>query len=81
MSSESRYLYLVYPVREGIYIVYTQCEQIFIFCLSSESRYLLILTENYAALGILQQQLLDHDKTTVIFGSSFPKDQEYTQVS
>jgi len=46
----------------------------------SESRYLLILTENYAALGILQQELLKIKNAIIIFGSSFAKDQEYTQV-
>ncbi|XP_064641334.1 E3 ubiquitin-protein ligase rnf213-alpha-like isoform X1 [Lineus longissimus] len=45
-----------------------------------ESRYLLILTENYAALGILQQHLLEMQDTIIIFGSSFRSDQEYTQV-
>ncbi|XP_077980164.1 E3 ubiquitin-protein ligase rnf213-alpha-like [Glandiceps talaboti] len=48
--------------------------------MDSDSRYLLVLTENYAALGILQQQLLSMEDTVIIFGSSFPKDQEYTQV-
>ena len=48
----------------------------------SENRYLLILTENYAALRIMQQQLLKtSDDAVVIFGSSFPNDQEYTQVN
>ena len=46
-----------------------------------ETRYLLILTENYAALPILQQQLLRQQDAITIFGSSFPYDQEYTQVS
>ncbi|XP_068735057.1 LOW QUALITY PROTEIN: E3 ubiquitin-protein ligase rnf213-alpha-like [Montipora capricornis] len=47
----------------------------------SENRYLLILTENYAALRIIQQQLLrKSDDAVVIFGSSFPSDQEYTQI-
>lgn len=47
----------------------------------SENRYLLILTENYAALRIMQQHLLKaSDDAVVIFGSSFPNDQEYTQV-
>ena len=47
----------------------------------SENRYLLILTENYAALPIMQQHLLKTaDDAVVIFGSSFPNDQEYTQV-
>ena len=49
--------------------------------LFSENRYLLILTENYAALPIMQQHLLKTaDDAVVIFGSSFPNDQEYTQV-
>ena len=66
-----------------------------------ENRYLLFLTENYAALGILKQYLQDQggghpllhvhsDQSSmnpwemepfVLFGSSFPKDKEYTQVN
>ena len=61
--------------------------------LDRENRYLLFLTENYAALEILQQYLQDRDSALssrsipqemepyVLFGSSFPKDKEYTQVS
>ncbi|XP_056372927.1 E3 ubiquitin-protein ligase RNF213 isoform X2 [Hyla sarda] len=46
-----------------------------------ESRYLLILTKNYAALQILQQVFIREDQQPeIIFGSSFPKDQEYTQI-
>ncbi|KAJ7339580.1 hypothetical protein OS493_005983 [Desmophyllum pertusum] len=46
-----------------------------------ESRYLLVLTENYAALPIVQEELLKkEDDPIIIFGSSFPKDQEYTQI-
>ena len=65
-----------------------------------ENRYLLFLTENYAALEILQQYLQDQESghpslnvhpeqpslkpwemaPFVLFGSSFPKDKEYTQV-
>ncbi|XP_072245329.1 E3 ubiquitin-protein ligase rnf213-alpha-like [Leuresthes tenuis] len=46
-----------------------------------ESRYLLILTKNYAALQILQQIFLSsHIHPVIIFGSSFPKDQEYMQI-
>lgn len=74
--------------------------------ISSESRYLLFLTENYAALRILHHYLQDvvrispgdlndekpmdtstcsefsgaHMEPFVLFGSSFPKDKEYTQV-
>ena len=53
----------------------------FHFC--SESRYLLFMTENFAALRVLQQHLLrGEDKPPfVLFGSSFPKDMEYTQVT
>ena len=66
-----------------------------IFC--SENRYLLFLTENYAALDILEHYLEvgsgedssseeDSDsgvppKPFILFGSSFPKDKDYTQVS
>ena len=66
-----------------------------------ENRYLLFLTENYAALEILKQYLQDQEgghpllsvqseesslkpwemEPFVLFGSSFPKDKEYTQVS
>ncbi|XP_032802457.2 E3 ubiquitin-protein ligase rnf213-alpha isoform X1 [Petromyzon marinus] len=46
-----------------------------------ESRYLLLLTSNSAALNILNTiGNLDMEDTIYIYGSSFPKDQEYTQV-
>ncbi|XP_062447391.1 E3 ubiquitin-protein ligase RNF213 isoform X2 [Rhea pennata] len=46
-----------------------------------ECRYLLVLTENYAALKILQQIFFTaRQQPEIIFGSSFPKDQEYTQI-
>ena len=46
-----------------------------------EGRYLLIMTENFAALSRIKQLLLELDKEEpyVIFGSSFPKDQLFTQ--
>nr|DBA30609.1 TPA: hypothetical protein GDO54_006568 [Pyxicephalus adspersus] len=48
---------------------------------SEDCRYLLILTKNYAALQILQQAFLkENQQPEIIFGSSFPKDQEYTQI-
>eukprot|EP00061_Rhincodon_typus_P016928 g45396.t1 len=49
---------------------------------AGECRYLLLLTKNYVALQIvLQHVFLDlDDKPEIIFGSSFPKDQEYTQI-
>ncbi|VTJ88973.1 Hypothetical predicted protein [Marmota monax] len=47
----------------------------------AESRYLLILTQNYVALQILQQLFFSEDQQPeIIFGSSFPWDQEYTQI-
>ena len=66
---------------------------------SRENRYLLFLTENYAALDILEHYIrgnkhsrseLSTDmsvenlaslKPFTLFGSSFPKDKEYTQVN
>lgn len=65
-----------------------------------ENRYVLFLTENYAALDILKNpknylsdgpsiaqaqeestdQQLSHIQPFILFGSSFPKDKEYTQV-
>lgn len=45
-----------------------------------DSRYVLILTQNYSALPILQEGILSESDYTIIFGSSFPKDLEYTQV-
>ncbi|KAK3097976.1 hypothetical protein FSP39_014985 [Pinctada imbricata] len=47
---------------------------------NSESRYLLLLTENYGALSVLQQKIHTMKNAITIFGSSFPSDQEYTQV-
>lgn len=53
----------------------------YLFNVNRESRYLLVLTENYGALPIVQQELHQKgEEPVVIFGSSFPKDQEYTQV-
>ncbi|XP_036391600.1 E3 ubiquitin-protein ligase rnf213-beta-like [Megalops cyprinoides] len=48
-----------------------------------ESRYLLLLTTNNAALHILQQRLFSGEggvAPEIVFGSGFPKDQEYSQV-
>lgn len=48
---------------------------------NGECRYLLVLTQNYAALQILQQEFFKGtQQPEIIFGSSFPKDQEYTQI-
>lgn len=48
--------------------------------LHRESRYILLLTENYGALNLLHQLMGNEENTHVIFGSSFPKDQEYIEV-
>lgn len=48
-----------------------------------ECRYLLLLTTNNAALYIIQQCIFSKDKNTcpeIVFGSGFPKDQEYAQI-
>ena len=45
-----------------------------------ESRYVMLLTENYAALNIIRQSVGLRDDAVVIFGSGFPKDQEYTHI-
>ncbi len=44
-------------------------------------RYILLLTKNNAALRIIEEQnLIDTSKTLMIYGSSFPLDQEYTHI-
>jgi MoxR-like ATPase len=48
-----------------------------------ENRYLLLLTTNNAALYMLQQHIFangDQAPPEIVFGSGFPKDQEYSQV-
>ena len=45
-----------------------------------ENRHLLLLTENNSALHIIQSHLLIGKEPFVLYGSSFPKDQHYTQV-
>eukprot|EP00118_Oscarella_pearsei_P021368 m.239300 g.239300 ORF g.239300 m.239300 type:complete len:5831 (+) comp40181_c2_seq5:266-17758(+) len=46
-----------------------------------ESRYLLLLTQKDAALTILRQHfLVGKEEPVIIFGSSFAKDQQYTQI-
>ncbi|XP_044870406.1 E3 ubiquitin-protein ligase rnf213-alpha-like [Mauremys mutica] len=45
------------------------------------SRYLLLLTTNHAAFQIIQMtNLMDIENCDIIFGSGFPRDQEYSQV-
>jgi hypothetical protein len=51
----------------------------------SNSRYLLLLTENYAIIDMVQNYLtnvlkVDPRKISVVFGSSFPNDLKYTEV-
>ncbi len=46
-----------------------------------DSRYILLLTKNHAALNIItEHSKLDFKNSEIIFGSSFPNDQEYSQV-
>ena len=46
-----------------------------------DNRYLLIMTEKYSSLPIIKgMELDDRENLSIIFGSSFPKDQEFTQV-
>ena len=48
---------------------------------SKASRYILLLTRNNAALKILQSDLLSNaEKTHIMYGSSFPHDQEYASI-
>ncbi|KAM7163185.1 E3 ubiquitin-protein ligase rnf213-alpha-like isoform 1-T1 [Macrochelys suwanniensis] len=45
------------------------------------ARYLLLLTTNHAAFQIIQiTKLMDIENCDIIFGSGFPRDQEYSQV-
>ena len=53
------------------------------FLFRRQGRYLLIMTENFAALPRVKQLLLeqkDKEDPYVIFGSGFPKDQLFSQV-
>ena len=45
-----------------------------------DNRYLLFITENQSALGILRTHLLKDETPYIFYGSSFPKDKDYTQV-
>lgn len=48
-----------------------------------ECRYLLLLTTNNAALYIIQHHIFSKENSTcpeIVFGSGFPKDQEYAQI-
>jgi hypothetical protein len=48
---------------------------------SQEARHLMVLTKNSAALGLLlDNHVLDHEKTQVLFGSDFPLDKTDLQV-
>lgn len=48
--------------------------------LDFENRYLLILMDNYSSFNLLQHDLLQMNDARIIFGSSFSKDLEYTQI-
>ncbi|KAF4115229.1 hypothetical protein G5714_002718 [Onychostoma macrolepis] len=69
------------PKLENISTIELVRENITAIGQEEECRYLLVLTKNYAALQILQHMFFsDHCQPEIIFGSSFPKDQEYTQI-
>uniref|UniRef100_A0A674AMJ9 RING-type E3 ubiquitin transferase n=1 Tax=Salmo trutta TaxID=8032 RepID=A0A674AMJ9_SALTR len=69
------------PALDGISTIDLVKQNIIPICQDEECRYLLVLTKNYAALQILQQTFFsDQSHPEIIFGSSFPKDQEYTQI-
>ncbi|XP_041751484.2 E3 ubiquitin-protein ligase rnf213-alpha-like [Coregonus clupeaformis] len=71
----------IQPDLDGISTIDLVKQNIVSICQDEECRYLLVLTKNYAALQILQQTFFsDHNHPEIIFGSSFPKDQEYTQI-
>ena len=54
---------------------------IYSFSPNRDTRYVLLMTENYAALRVLEKRFPEENAAaSVIFGSSFPKDQEFTQV-
>ncbi|XP_029913013.1 E3 ubiquitin-protein ligase rnf213-alpha-like [Myripristis murdjan] len=69
------------PNLEGISATELVRQNILAIGQEEECRYLLVLTKNYAALQILQQTFFSEiGQPEIIFGSSFPKDQEYTQI-
>ena len=45
-----------------------------------ESRFLLLLTNQYSAVGLLPKVMGDISDYQVVFGSSFPSDNDYTEV-
>lgn len=72
---------LITPNLENISAIEFVRENIQAVGQEEECRYLLVLTKNYAALQILQQTFFSESgQPEIIFGSSFPKDQEYTQI-
>ncbi|MGH0135413.1 UNVERIFIED_CONTAM: hypothetical protein FKN15_035521 [Acipenser sinensis] len=75
-QEESRYLLLLTTNNAALHILQQRNKQ-------EESRYLLLLTTNNAALHILQQRVFGsrkHQAPEIVFGSGFPRDQEYAQV-
>lgn len=71
----------VMPNLENLNVIEFVKENIHAVGQEEECRYLLLLTKNYAALQILHQSFFsENNLPEIIFGSSFPKDQEYTQI-
>jgi len=75
------HLYFLINNENGIYSIVCIITTVDLYAYR-ESRYLLFMTQNFAALRVLQQRLLEDEEQPpfVLFGSSFPKDMEYTQV-
>ena len=81
-NEKTYYFHLEYFLQDDpnyLVIIYAH----FFFFTYREDRYLLFITENYAALRILEHFLLGdlcEEKPLVLFGSRFPKDNELTKV-
>ena len=73
---------MVWCIEHIIITLFTIAHIFFLDSVCRENRYLLFLTENDAALEIMHRFLFQSKDTQpyVLFGSSFPKDKDYTQV-
>ena len=85
IPNSSSLISTVKPDDEELNIIRTSLEPLRINVTSDktckrDNRYLLFITENQSALGILRTHLLKDETPYIFYGSSFPKDREYTQV-
>ena len=65
---------------EKLTLIQSSLEPLRVEQVKHENRYLLLITENQSALRILHTHLLKNETPYIFYGSSFPKDREYTQV-